>query len=413
MTSNCNYIFKSGKRRGERCEIETSERNIFCKRHIKKSVDVINNASNFDTIETLQTKLMHLDTTLENKSIITKKFRYITLLPSHCTEYQKNVNWLRNALNFPYNTIIKTPVDLNSSNEEISNYVSSVYNKLDSYIYGMNDVKEELMSFVCKRISNPESSNHILALQGNNGVGKTRMAHGLAQALDLPIRTINLGSVTDVSYFTGHSFTFVDSEVGRIVQILNEVRCKNCIIYFDELDKIHETSKGQSIYSFLTHLIDTSQNEKYQDMYLSGINLDLSKVFFIFSFNDENLIDKTVKDRLKILYIKDPSIETQIEITNRFIIPEILKNLNFTCDNTALSRELLHKIISNNKTNTSLRYIRKIIDDIFSKLNIIRMLNNEESKKISFYNNDIDQMINNIINQNIKKEDDSFAMMYM
>ena len=30
----------------------------------------------------------------------------------------------------------------------------------------------------------------------------TRLAYGLAKVLDLPIKTINLGSVNDVSYFT-------------------------------------------------------------------------------------------------------------------------------------------------------------------------------------------------------------------
>ena len=34
----------------------------------------------------------------------------------------------------------------------------------------------------------------------------------------------------------------------------------NPVIYFDELDKVSETHKGEEIIHFLTHLTDPSQN---------------------------------------------------------------------------------------------------------------------------------------------------------
>jgi ATP-dependent Lon protease len=331
------------------------------------------------------------------------------------SEYQKNINWLRHALNFPYNKIKKLPVDISDIDndlkcEKIKNYISNIYTKLDNYIYGIENVKEELMSFICKKISNPKSINHVLALQGSNGVGKTRLVHGLATVLDLPIRIINLGCVSDSTYFSGHSFTYQDSDIGRIASILIETQSKNCIIYFDELDKIHKTEKALSINSFITHLIDKSQNTKYQDTYLAGLDLDLSQVFFIFSFNKEELLDTTVKDRLKIINIPDPSTEDKINIVKKFIIPEICTNINYPF---TFNTNVVEDIIKNKCNDYGLLKISQIFEDVIGKFNLIRFLDNEKKMKMTFYHSDIDIMIQNIVKTHNKNDDISHLNMYM
>lgn len=409
--NNCSFLLKRGKRINEKCGKRCSS-SRFCKFHKIKECKKDTMTSNFDSLETLKYKLKTLDTIPQNRDVITKRLKYIELLPVTSTEYQKNINWLRHALNFPYNVIKTIPITINTPIDDTSSYISNVYQKLDDYIYGMNSVKEELISFVCKRISNPFSNNHILSLQGNNGVGKTRLAHGLAEALDLPIKTINLGCISDVTYLTGHNFTYVDSEPGRIVQILNETRYKNCIIYFDELDKIHQTVKGQSINSFLTHLIDNTQNKKYQDVYLSGLELDLSNVFFVFSFNDINLIDKTVKDRLNVIKIDSHSVQDSIQICKKFLIPEICKNLNYVFQvPDAIVEDIVKKYYSNIE---GLRSIKRVLDSVLSKLNILRMLNQEEQKILSFYDKDVNKCIENILkNEQLQNQNKQQLSYYM
>lgn len=51
----------------------------------------------------------------------------------------------------------------------------------------------------------------------------------------------------------------------------------NPIIFFDELDKISETARGDEIIGVLTHLSDHSQNTHFTDRYFDGIPLDFSK----------------------------------------------------------------------------------------------------------------------------------------
>ena len=409
MMNNCAHVLKTGKNKDKSCgkPVPTESPLPYCSRHKPETTPQFS-----DALESMQYKFIHLQTSQENKSIILRRFRYLETLNSTSTEYQKNLNWLRHALNFPYDKMINLPkeIKLDASNQVISKYVSSVYDKINKFIYGMDDVKEELMAYVCKRISNPDGKDNILCLHGANGVGKTRLAHGLAEALDLPIKTINLGSVNDVSYFTGHGFTYVDSEPGRIVQILNEMQCKNGIIYFDELDKVHQTDKGQAIYAFLTHLIDPTQNSKFQDVYLSGLELDVSKIFFVFSFNDENAIDATVKDRLKIIKIEEPSKKDKIHIAEQFIIPEICKNINY---DFPLDLKVIEKVVNQDKTKSGLRGIKRVLEDILGKLNVLRMLDQISQEKLSFYNVSNETIIDNIINKhaNIGK-DRNFISMY-
>ena len=76
-----------------------------------------------------------------------------------------------------------------------------------------------------------------------------------------------------------------------------ESKCMNPIIYIDELDKVSKTENGREIIGIFTHLIDQTQNDSFQDKYFSGINIDLSKALFIFSYNDPEQIDKILAKR--------------------------------------------------------------------------------------------------------------------
>ena len=74
----------------------------------------------------------------------------------------------------------------------------------------------------------------------------------------------------------------------------------NPVIYFDELDKVSNTSKGEEIINLLIHLTDFSQNDHFMDKYYS-VPLDLSKALFIFSLNDLNKVNPILRDRMYMI----------------------------------------------------------------------------------------------------------------
>ncbi|RKO82849.1 hypothetical protein BDK51DRAFT_49280 [Blyttiomyces helicus] len=127
----------------------------------------------------------------------------------------------------------------------------------------------------------------------------------------------------------------------------------------------------------------------------------MSSIFFVFSFNDENMIDKTVKDRLEIIKIKEPSFKDKILISEKFFIPEISNNVNY---NVPIPRSVVQRVVQQDKTFSGMRGIKRNIEDIISKLNVIRMFDASGRQKISFYNESISNTIDNIINAHEEPE---------
>jgi ATP-dependent Lon protease len=103
----------------------------------------------------------------------------------------------------------------------------------------------------------------------------------------------------------------------------------NPIIYVDELDKVSKTENGREIIGIFTHLIDQTQNDSFQDKYFSGINIDLSKALFIFSYNDPEQIDKILLDRIHRIKFENLTLDEKIVIVKSFILPEINKKMGF------------------------------------------------------------------------------------
>ena len=137
-------------------------------------------------------------------------------------------------------------------------------------------------------------------LDGNNRyvLGDFSVTHntsivkdGISKILGREFAFIALGGNGDSSYLEGHSYTYEGSMWGKIVQIIIESKCMNPVIYFDELDKISDSSRGEEITNILTHLTDTTQNNQFHDKYFSEIEFDLSKCLFIFSYNDASKVN--------------------------------------------------------------------------------------------------------------------------
>ena len=101
----------------------------------------------------------------------------------------------------------------------------------------------------------------------------------------------------------------------------------NPIIFIDELDKVSKTEHGEII-GVLTHLIDPTQNEGFQDKYFNGIDLDLSKALFIFSYNDPDAIDRILLDRIHRVKFEHLSLKDKLTIAEKHLLPEIYKNGN-------------------------------------------------------------------------------------
>ena len=167
----------------------------------------------------------------------------------------------------------------------------------------------------------------------------------------------------------------------------------NPIIYFDELDKVSETTKGDEIINQLIHITDESQNSKIADKYLgNGIELDLSKAILIFSFNDLTKINPILKDRMYHIETKGYDNKEKNIIANKYMLPKIRENVLFESDQIVISDEVLEYINNTlTKKEKGVRNLKRCLEIIHTKVNLYRLLkpdtelfNNEKSIQIEF-----------------------------
>ena len=257
---------------------------------------------------------------------------------------------------------------------------------LDESIYGHEDAKKQILK-IAGQWMNGEQTGYCFGFEGSPGVGKTSLAkRGLSNCLrdkdgkPRPFAFIALGGSCNGSTLEGHNYTYVNSTWGKVIDVLMECKCMNPIIYIDELDKVSRTEQGREIIGILTHLIDATQNDDFQDRYFSGIPIDLSKVLFVFSYNDPSLIDRILLDRIHRVHFENLSWTDKLVIVNKFVMPELNEKMGF--ENTVkLSDELIKCIIDNYTMEPGVRKLKEILFDLFGEINL-QLLNYEKEEGV-------------------------------
>ena len=143
----------------------------------------------------------------------------------------------------------------------------------------------------------------------------------------MPFIFISLGGAQDRSTLVGSNYVYEGSNCGKIIHSLKQSQCMNPIFYFDELDKISGTEKGNEIVNLLIHLTDYTQNSHFMDDYMDGIAIDLSRVTFVFSFNDKDNISPILLDRMEIIEFNSYSNTEKMIIAREFLLPNVVKNI--------------------------------------------------------------------------------------
>ena len=315
----------------------------------------------------------------------TKKIALTTInrlnnLDKDSSEYHKLNNWINELIKIPFNNYIKLPVSYKSSMYDKQQFLLNTKKCLDSAVYGHDNAKQHILQVISKWITNDKSGGNILALQGPMGNEKTTLVKdGISKSINRPFTFIALGGTSDVSYFNGHGYTYEGSKCGKIVDILKSSKCMNPIIYFDELDKVSDTYRGQEIIHMLTHLTDSSQNSLFVDNYFHGVTFDLSKVLFIFSFNDESKIDKILKDRMYVINTSGYKIDDKIKIAENYLLPKLLDTYKLH-DKVHFSTDIFKYIIDKYTYNEEgVRNLNRCLETIISKFNLYLILNSENS----------------------------------
>lgn len=272
-------------------------------------------------------------------------------------------------------TIDKTLLKINKKQNEIIDYICDFNKILDNAVHGHKNAKKQIERIIGQWI-NGENTGYCFGFEGAPGTGKTTLAKkGLSNCLkdkngnSRPFAFIALGGSSNGSLLDGHNYTYVGSTWGKIVDILIEKQCMNPIIYIDELDKVSKTEYGKEIIGILTHLTDTTQNDTFQDKYFSNIDLDLSKALFIFSYNDRDLIDRILLDRIHTIKFDFLTLEDKIITTKDYLLPEFYKKFGLE-DTIIFTDELIKYIIETYTNEPGVRKLKELLFEIISSINL-------------------------------------------
>lgn len=372
--------------------------------HIKKV--------NLDEIP-LRFRILESNLDIKTKNYIIEKIDNFYALDIDNNEYHKLNSWIGQIEKMPFGRY--TPINDKTPKEKLSFCKKC----LDDAVYGHAEAKLEILNMCAKGITNPNGYGRAIGIQGPMGNGKTTLIkNGLAKALGRGFYFIGLGGASDSSFLNGHSYTWEGADSGIIVKGLQKCQVMDPVFYFDELDKVSDTPKGDEIYNILCHITDTSQNSKYQDKYLQNIDIDLSRAIFIFSFNDEEKINKILLDRLKIIRTSGFNSKNKCEIAKKYLIPSICQDIGFKAESINFTSHIIKYIIDNyTYEEKGVRSLKKIIENIVSNINL---------RLIMGPNDDLDELIKikypslpinideKIVNNLVKKKDNDYiSTLYM
>jgi ATP-dependent Lon protease len=186
---------------------------------------------------------------------------------------------------------------------------------------------------------------------------------------------IPLGGCGDSSFLEGHSYTFEGSTYGHILQQIIQKKSMNLVFYFDELDKVSDTARGQEIIGILTHLTDSTQNNQYHDKYFSEIDFDLSKCIFLFSYNDENLVNPILRDRFKKIRTQGYSAKEKVVIARDYLVPKICEEMGMAVGDLIIPDDVVTSIIENyTGKEEGVRNLKRCLETIYAKVNLLRLM---------------------------------------
>lgn len=300
-------------------------------------------------------------------------------------DYQRIIKFISDLLAIPWGIYSEPPIHLQKGNGNIlavKEYISTQVNILNKKIYGMTTVKQELVEYLVDKISNPNPEGDVVGLVGDPGVGKTMIAKFIASFLSTKLYTINLGGQKDSLILKGHGRLYVDSTYGEISRAFISTNIMNPCIRIDEPDKISETH-CKDIFGALIHAFDPETNKEWLDDYFAGFPIDISRATWIVSYNDPEIINKSlpIGSRMRIINIPGYSISDKIRIAKDYILPSLLKKSHIAEKDVIISDDCIKYMINTfTDPEPGVRNTKEIMKALVRKLQLLSVIGGETNK---------------------------------
>lgn len=289
---------------------------------------------------------------IEDKAL--EELSRLPMLPQSSPEYSVVRSYIEWFLSLPFNEYTSDSLDLRK-----------VRFSLNKHHYGLEKVKDRILEHVAVLKLSKEKNTPILCLVGPPGTGKTTLAKSISDSLNRNYIRISLGGVRDESEIRGHRRTYIGSMPGRIVHALRKAKSMNPLILLDEIDKMSGDFRGDPA-SALLEVLDAEQNFEFSDHYLE-VGVDLSRVMFIATANDEGSIPAPLRDRMEVVRLSGYYTWEKLEIAKKHLFPQLCERNGISKKELILDDGGMEKVIRDYTREAGVRELSRSLDSLCRK----------------------------------------------
>ncbi|MBP9690678.1 AAA family ATPase [Candidatus Woesebacteria bacterium] len=324
----------------------------------------MDNQAALSEIAKLKTKLqsVQMPANLQQKSLeqierINLALKYGGNL-SHLDIIEKYVDWVT-AL--PWYAETTDVLDMNQAKAS-----------LDKNHFGLERVKQRILEYLAiyklqiEKLHTKSINTRPLFFVGLAGTGKTTFAISIAESLGRQLVRIPFGGLASARDLRGQSKTSPESEPGKIIQALRDVKVKNPVILLDELDRITPEARAE-VMGVLLELLDPNQNPHFVD-YFIDYPFDLSNVLFVATANNTTNIAPPVLDRLELIQMPSYTDDEKMEIGKKYILPKYLKATGVDPTQLSMDDAVWPELVRPLGYEPGIRSLERLIETIVRKV---------------------------------------------
>lgn len=324
----------------------------------------MDNQAALSEITKLKTKLqsVQLPANLQQKSLeqierINLALKYGGNL-AHLDIIEKYIDWL---ISLPWFAETQDVLDLKIAKDS-----------LDRNHFGLDKVKQRILEYLSiyklqkEKLHTTSISTRPLFFVGLAGTGKTTFAISIAESLGRRMVRIPFGGLASARDLRGQSKVSPESEPGKIIEALREVKVRNPVILLDELDRITPDARAE-VMGVLLELLDPNQNQHFVD-YFVDYPFDLSNVLFVATANNTTNIAPPVLDRLELIQMPSYTDDEKIEIGKSYIFPKYVKQTGLDPSQVTIDENLWPELVRPLGFEPGIRSLERLIETIVRKV---------------------------------------------